>query len=75
MADFFLIPFLYRSQASRHILTRSRFCPGAVMKATMRARRSMLDIITVIDDSSIQQAGRSNQAQRLRGLQGSRPKS
>lgn len=44
------------------------------MEATARASRGMLGVITVIDESSILQAGHGNQAQCLRGLRGSRPK-
>ncbi len=66
--------FLWIS-TSRHISTRFPFSLGAVMEATIMASCCLQDIITVIDDSLIQQACHSNQAQRLQGLQGSRPKS
>lgn len=45
------------------------------MEATGKTRHSMLDIIAAIDDSLIQQACQSNQAQRLQAPQGSRPTS
>lgn len=65
--------FFFLVLSSCHILTWFCFCLEAVMEVTIKVSCSMLDIITFIDYSLIQQAGQNNQAQCLQGQQRSRP--